>query len=169
MHRTYRMIAIAFLAAALGAGCGTDPGVTAAEGMTSSTSASLSDTPTVASAARSPIDGEYRMTLTRREVLAAGFPGSLAGEVAGAWRVTFSFEYAQQFVNVGGANGITSDGYQGGFSVDGNRLTLSQEPPLVFRWRLVGTRLILQLADPGDADPVDALIWTIHPWESAGG
>jgi len=126
----------------------------------------VSASPTVAPAERSAIDGEYRMTLTRQDVLAAGLPGSLAGQIAGAWRVTFSFEYAQQFVNVGGANGVTRDGYQGGFSVDGNELTLTQDPPLMFRWRLDGRRLTLHLEDPADADPVDALIWTTHRWMS---
>jgi hypothetical protein len=168
MHRTFRTTVIVALAAALATACGTDSGDTA-EGTTSTASASVSESPTVAPAERSPIDGEYRMTLTKQDVLAAGLPRSLAGQVAGAWRVTFSFEYAQQFVNVGGANGVTSDGYQGGFSVEGNELTLTQDPPLTFRWRLDGKRLTLHLEDPGSADPVDALIWTIHPWESFGG
>ena len=51
-------------------------------------------------------------------------------------------------------------------TVDGNELTLTQDPPLMFRWRLDGRRLTLHLEDPADADPVDALIWTTHRWMS---
>jgi hypothetical protein len=166
MHRNHSMMSIAMLIGGLAVGCGSDPGGGVAE---PSASATVSVSPTPAPAERSPIDGEYTMTLTRREVQEAGLPGSVAGEIAGVWRVTFSFGYAQQFVNVGGAGGVTADGYQGGFSVEGDRLTLTQAPPLVFDWRRVGKRLTLHLADAADTDPVDALIWTAHPWEWVGG
>ena len=164
------IIAVVMLTVGLAAGCGSDPGGSATEGSARATaSVSPSASPTPAAAERSPIDGEYTMTLTRGDVQEAGLPRSIAGEIAGVWRVTFSFEYAQQFVNVGGAGGVTADGYQGGFSVEGDRLTLTQAPPLVFDWRRAGKRLTLHLADAADADPVDALIWTAHPWEWVGG
>jgi hypothetical protein len=128
-----------------------------------STPTPASSTPTVAPAEHSPIDGEYTMTVTRSEVLDAGFRGGMASQIAGVWRVTFSLEYAQQFVNPGGGS-MTLDGYQGDFSVDGDRLTLTDEPSLAFTWKLVRKRLTLTLVDAASADPVDALIWTIHPW-----
>jgi hypothetical protein len=161
------MIAVACFAAALAAGCGADAGDGAeASGSTEPTPASVS--PTLAPAEPTPIDGEYRMTLTRQDVLAAGLRGSTAGEIAGDWRVTFSLGYAQQFVNVGGGS-ITADGYQGGFSVDGHRLTLTdQQAPLVFEWHLAGKRLTLDPVDDPHADPVDDVIWTTHPWERIG-
>jgi len=169
MDRSHSLIiAVVMLTVGL-AGCGSDPGGSATEGSASAAvSVSPSASPTLAPAERSPIDGQYTMTLTRGEVLDAGLPRSIAAEIAGVWRVTFSFEYAQQFVNVGGAGGVTADGYQGGFSVEGDRLTLTQAPPLVFDWRRVGKRLTLHLAGGADADPVDALIWTAHPWEWVG-
>lgn len=165
MDRTSSTIAVVSLAVALAA-CAAGTEESTADGSEKATSpASVS--PTTVPPQRSPIDGEYRMTLTRRDVLAAGLPGSVAGEIAGVWRVTFSFEYAQQFVTLGGAN-ITSDGYQGEFSVDGDQLTLTQGPPLVFDWRLADRLLALRLAVDGTADPVDTLIWTSHPWEWVG-
>ena len=107
------------------------------------------------------------MTLTRQEVLDAGFRGGTASQIAGVWRVNFSLEWAQQFVNLGGGSMIF-DGYQGGFSVDGDRLTLTDEPTLAFTWKRAGKRLTLSLKDESAADPVDALIWTLHPWELTG-
>ena len=107
------------------------------------------------------------MTLTRQDVLDAGFRGGTADQIAGVWRVNFSLEWAQQFVNLGGGSMIF-DGYQGGFSVDGDQLTLTDEPTLAFTWKRAGKRLTLSLKDESGADPVDALIWTLHPWELTG-
>ena len=166
MMRDRRAIVVASLALVLAAGCGggADDGATdGGNGSRPPTPASAS--PTSAPAERSPIDGEYTMTLTRRDVLAAGFRGGIASGIAGEWRVTFSLEYAQQFVSLGG---ITADGYQGDFSVDGDRLTMTDEPTLAFEWRLAGKQLTLTLVDPASADPVDALIWTAHPWRLTG-
>jgi hypothetical protein len=165
-----RMIAVTCFVAALAAGCGADPRdgavASAASGSNEPTPTTVS--PTLAPAERTPIDGQYTMTLTRQDVLAAGLRGSTAGEIAGDWRVTFSLGYAQQFVDVGGG-GITADGYQGGFTVDGHRLTLTdQQAPLVFEWHLVGKRLTLDPVDNPNADPVDDVIWTAHPWERIG-
>ena len=115
----------------------------------------------------SPIDGEYTMTLTRQDVLDAGFRGGTANQIAGVWRVNFSLQWAQQFVNLGGGSMIF-DGYQGGFSVDGDLLTLTDQPTLAFTWKRAGKRLTLSLKDGSGADPVDALIWTLHPWELTG-
>ena len=167
MMRFTRMTAVASLAFALAGGCGAgaDEGVAGGAGGSTTTSARPSSSPTLAPAERSPIDGAYTMTLTRHDVLAAGLRASTADDIAGVWRVTFSFEYAQQFVNLGT---ITADGYQGGFSVDGDRLTMTDEPTLTFEWRLAGKELTLTLVEPASADPVDGLIWTAHPWKLTG-
>lgn len=166
--RPARTIAIALVIAALAA-CGSNAtDGHPAGGASPSTVAPSPPSSTPAPAVRSPIDGQYSMTLTRHDVLAAGLRRSLAGEVAGLWRVTFSLGYAQQFVNLGGATGITADGYQGGFSIEGDRLTLTDQAPLTFEWQLTGKRLKLDLVDAASADPVDGLIWTTHTWERTG-
>jgi hypothetical protein len=163
-----RTVALVSLALVLAAGCG-EAGDGAAGETTSPTASptSGSPSPTVVPAEQSPIDGEYTMTLTRQEVLNAGFRGGTASQIAGVWRVNFSLEWAQQFVNLGGGSMIF-DGYQGGFAVDGDQLTLTDEPTLAFTWKRVGKRLTLSLIDESATDPVDALIWTIHPWELTG-
>jgi len=164
--RRPRTIALASLILVVAGGCGggADDAATGGTNTPTASPTTASPTPTVAPAERSPIDGEYTMTLTREEVLDAGFRAGMAGQIAGVWRVTFSLEYAQQFVNVGGGSMIF-DGYQGGFSVEGHELTLTDEPTLAFTWTRAGKRLTLTLVDEAATDPVDALIWTIHPWE----
>lgn len=166
--RIHTMIALCYLVAALATGCSANPrdgaDASAASGSIDPTSASASPAPVV----RTPIDGQYVMTLTRQDVLAAGLRGSTPADIAGDWRVTFSVGYAQQFVNMGGG-GITADGYQGGFTVDGKRLTLTdQQVPLVFEWHLVGKRLTLEVVDHSNVDPVDDVIWTTHSWRRIG-
>jgi hypothetical protein len=163
-----RTAVLVLLALMLAAGCG-DAGEGAAGETTAPTTppTPASSSPTVAPAERSPIDGEYTMTLTRQDVLDAGFRGGTASQIAGVWRVNFALEWAQQFVNLGGGSMIF-DGYQGGFSVDGDQLTLTDEPTLAFTWKRAGKRLTLRLKDESAADPVDALIWTLHPWELTG-
>jgi hypothetical protein len=169
--RPVRTIAIALVIAALAAACGSNAADShAGVGEASpSTIAPSSASSTPSPAERSAIDGEYTMSLTQHDVLAAGLRRSIAGELAGLWRVTFSLGYVQQFVNLGGANGITSDGYQGGFSVEGDRLTLTDQAPLMFTWHLTGKRLTLDLVNAASADPVDRFIWTAHPWERTVG
>ena len=163
--RRSRTAVLVSLALSLAAGCGG-----ARDGAVGETTASTgsptpaSASPTVAPAERSLIDGEYTMTLTRQDVLDAGFRGGTANQIAGVWRVNFSLEWAQQFVNLGGGSMIF-DGYQGGFSVDGDQLILTDQPTLAFTWKRAGKRLTLSLKDGSGADPVDALIWTLHPWE----
>ena len=166
MMRCRRTIACSSLALVLAAGCGGGTKDPAAGDVTDSTPspAAVSASPTVDPVERSPVDGEYTMTLTRQDVLRAGFRAGMANQIAGVWRVTFSLEFAQQFVNLGGG-GITVDGYQGGFAVEGDRLTLTDEPTLVFEWRLAGKQLTLRLVDEASAHPVDSLIWTSHAWE----
>jgi hypothetical protein len=156
------MVTVTSLAFVLASGCGggSDGGATVP-----TPTRATSPSPTLAPAERSPIDGGYTMTLSRRDVVAAGFRGATVRSIAGVWRVTLSFEYAQQFVTLGG---ITADGYQGGFSVEGDRLTMTDDPTLAFQWRLAGNELRLTLVDPASADPVDALIWTAHPWRRTG-
>ena len=169
MTRCRRTVALVALILVFAAGCGGGAGDGAAGQASASTTSPTpaSPSPTVASAERSPIDGEYTMTLTRKEVLDAGFGGGVANQIVGVWRVNFSLEWAQQFVNLGGGSMIF-DGYQGGFAVDADRLTLTDEPTLAFTWKRSGKRLTLRLRDESAADPVDALIWTLHPWELTG-
>jgi hypothetical protein len=169
-HLRIPMIALCYLLAALATGCSASPrngaDASAASGSIDPTSASAPASP--APVVRTPIDGQYVMTLTRQDVLAAGLRGSTPADIAGDWRVTFSFGYAQQFVNRGGG-GITTDGYQGGFTVDGKRLTLTdQQVPLVFEWHLAGKRLTLEVVDHSNVDPVDEVIWTTRSWRRIG-
>jgi hypothetical protein len=158
-HRASWIITAAIAILAAGCGSGGDGAETADAATTPVESAS----PTLAPAERSPIDGEYRMTLSRQDILKAGLKPSTVADLAGSWRVTFSFGYAQQFVNLGGSNGITADGYQGSFTVDGT--TLSGPPELRLRWRLDRNELILFPLDDRSADPVDVVVWTTHRWE----
>ena len=169
MRRGWTVALVSLILALAATGCGEAAGdeTAGAPSPSSATPTPVSPTPTVAPAERSPIDGEYTMTLTREEVLDAGFRGGMASQIVGVWRVTFSLGYAQQFVNLGGGSMIF-DGYQGAFSVDGDHLTLTDEPSLAFTWTRTGKRLTLTLVDEAAADPVDALIWTIHPWERTG-
>ena len=167
-RRHARTVAIAFVLAALLGACGSNRGEGGLNPRSTPGAATASSSPTPAPVERSPIDGQYTTTLTEHDVQAAGVPKSVADQIVGVWRVTFSFGYAQQFVNLGGATGITSDGYQGGFSVAGDRVTLTDQAPLTFEWRLTGKKLSLDLVDPASADPVDGLIWTAHPWERVG-
>ena len=168
MMRCPRTVALVSLALVLAAGCGGAGDGAAGEPTSLPTSPTpASSSPTAPPAERSPIDGEYTMTLTRQEVLNAGFRGGIASQIVGVWRVNFSLEWAQQFVNLGGGSMIF-DGYQGGFSVEGHQLTLTDEPTLAFTWKRAGKRLTLSLDDESAADPVDALIWTVHPWELTG-
>ncbi|MGZ5307530.1 MAG: hypothetical protein ACXWEG_12450 [Actinomycetota bacterium] len=162
-----RMITVASLALVLAGGCGggTDGGAANGASASRATPTPASPSPTLAPVERSPIDGAYAMTLTRHDVLAAGLRASTASDIAGVWRVTFDLEYAQQFVDLGG---ITADGYQGDFSVDGHRLILTDEPTLAFEWRFANKQLTLSLVDEASVDPVDALIWTAHPWRLTG-
>lgn len=169
MRRRWTTVVVSLTLALAASGCGSGSGDGAGGVASASTltgvSASASASPTLAPAERSPIDGAYTMTLTRHDVLAAGLHASTASHVVGVWDVTFSFGYAQQFVHLGGVGGITQDGYQGGYSVAGDRLTLTDHPTLAFRWRLARKQLTLTLVDQAPVDPVDALIWTAHPWE----
>ncbi len=167
-RRPARTVAIAFVLAALAAACGSNRGEGGSNPRSTAEAATASSSPTPAPVERSPIDGQYTTTLTKHDVQAAGVPKSVANQVVGVWRVTFSFGYAQQFVNLGGTTGITSDGYHGGFSVAGDRLTLTDQAPLTFKWRLTGRKLSLDLVDPASADPVDGLIWTAHSWDRVG-
>ena len=171
-QRVPPMIALCCLVAALATGCSASPregaDASPASGSIDPTSASASPSASPAPFVRTPIDGQYVMTLTRQDVLAAGLRGSTPADIAGDWRVTFSLGYAQQFVNMSGG-GITADGYQGGFTVDGKRLTLTdQQVPLVLEWHLVGKRLTLEVVDHSNVDPVDDVIWTTHSWRRVG-
>lgn len=91
--RRSRTAVLVSLALSLAAGCGG-----ARDGAVGETTASTgsptpaSASPTVAPAERSPIDGEYTMTLTRQDVLDAGLRGGTANQIAGVWRVNFSLE-----------------------------------------------------------------------------
>ncbi len=159
------LLMMTLLAACAGSGAddASPPGATAIGG----SGGSASPTPTIAPAVKSAIDGQYLMRLSRQDASSAGLRPGTASSIAGTWRLTLSFGYAQQFVNVGGG-GITVDGYIGGFSVTGHRLVLTDGSRLVFDWRLREGMLTLTPAEGSPKDLVDRVIWATHPWKRVG-
>lgn len=117
------------------------------------------------SAARSPIDGVYRVTVTRQDGVAAGLSNRQAGEIDGVVTTTFSLGQVTQFIN----GGILSDGFMGSFVVEGDRVVLTSFDgyQLTLGYRLKGDELTFTLDEPasGTDAAFDAALWSSHPWE----
>ncbi len=117
------------------------------------------------SSARSPIDGVYRVTVTRQDGVAAGLSNRQAGEIDGVVTTTFSLGQVTQFIN----GGILADGFMGSFVVEGDRVVLTSFDgyELTLGYRLRGDELTFTLDEPdsGVDAAFDAALWTSHPWE----
>jgi len=118
-----------------------------------------------ASSARSPIDGVYRVTITRQDGVAAGLSNRQAGEIDGVVTTTFSLGQVTQFIN----GGILADGFMGSFVMEDDRVVLTSFDgyELTLGYGLTGDELTFTLDEPGSGldAAFDAALWTSHPWE----
>ena len=117
------------------------------------------------STSRSPIDGVYRVTVTRQDGVAAGLSNRQAGEIDGVVTTTFSLGQVTQFIN----GGILSDGFMGSFVVEGDHevLTSFDDQQLTLGYRLKAKELTFTLDESGSGldAAFAAALWTSHPWE----
>ena len=117
------------------------------------------------STARSPIDGVYRVTVTRQDGVAAGLSNRQAGEIDGVVTTTFSLGQVTQYIN----GGVLADGFMGSFMVEADRVVLTSFDgyQLTLGYRLQGNELTFTLDEPGSGPDAafDAALWTSHPWE----
>jgi hypothetical protein len=141
---------------------------TACSGASSGDSASSptqSPTTIAAPMGRSPIDGQYRVTITVKDGMAAGLTARQAGDIDGEVQTTFSLGTVRQFIHAG----VTSDGFMGTFAVDGDQMVLTDNGgvSMTLGYVLKGNELTFSIADDPAPEPgasFDAALWTSHPF-----
>jgi hypothetical protein len=114
---------------------------------------------------RSPIDGQYHVTITVKDGIAAGLTTRQAGDIDGEVQTTFSLGTIQQFIHAG----VTSDGFMGTFVVDGDHVILTDNGgvSMTLGYVLKGDQLTFSIVDdpaPAKGDAFDAALWTSHPF-----
>jgi hypothetical protein len=116
----------------------------------------------------SPIDGQWRMTLSIEDSLGAGLGYGRARQLAGHRQLELSLGVVRQ-IRPGSFETIPVNGL---FQVDGPFLIAQYDgETLSFRWTLSGNELRLSLVDdsrPAGGATLVRLIWTAHPWERTG-
>ena len=112
----------------------------------------------------SPIDGEWRVTLSIEDGLRAGLGYGQARRLAGRRDLELTLGVVRQ-IRPGSFDTIP---VHGTFEVDGPFVILrDQGATLLFRWSLSGNRLRLTLVDDSrkpSGERADRLIWTTQPW-----
>jgi len=116
----------------------------------------------------SPIDGQWEMTLSVEDGLAAGFDYGRARQLAGPRQLELALGVVRQ-IRPGSFETVPVNGT---FQVDGPfAFVRDSVETLVFRWTLTGNELRLTLVDdsrPAGGAAVDRLIWTTHTWGRIG-
>lgn len=113
----------------------------------------------------SPIDGQYRTTITVADGVEAGLTPRQAGKIDGKVETTFSLGVVRQFI----VSGVSADGFMGTFQVQGSNVILTDNDgfSLTLGYRLKGEELSFTIVDD-PAPPVgvayDTALWTSHPW-----
>ena len=116
----------------------------------------------------SPIDGEWRVTLSIEDGLRAGLGYGQARRLAGRRDLELTLGVVRQ-IRPGSFDTIP---VHGTFEVDGPFVILrDQGETLLFRWSLSGSQLRLTLVDDSrkpSGERADRLIWTTQPWVRVG-
>jgi hypothetical protein len=116
----------------------------------------------------SPIDGEWRVTLSIEDGLRAGLGYGQARRLAGRRDLELTLGVVRQ-IRPGSFDTIP---VHGTFEVDGPFVILrDQGETLLFRWSLSGNQLRLSLVDDSrkpSGERTDRLIWTTQPWVRVG-
>jgi hypothetical protein len=116
----------------------------------------------------SPIDGEWRVTLSIEDGLRAGLGYGQARRLAGRRDLELTLGVVRQ-IRPGSFDTIP---VHGTFEVDGPFVILrDQGETLLFRWSLSGNQLRLTLVDDSrkpSSKRADRLIWTTQPWVRVG-
>lgn len=116
----------------------------------------------------SPIDSQWRTTLSIEDGLGSGLGYGHARQLAGPRQLELSLGVVRQ-IRPGSFQTIPVNGT---FEVDGPFLVIHDNgQTLVMRWTLSGNELHLSLVDDSRraaGERIDRLIWTTHPWERIG-
>jgi hypothetical protein len=116
----------------------------------------------------SPIDGEWRVTLSIEDGLRAGLGYGQARRLAGRRDLELTLGVVRQ-IRPGSFDTIP---VHGTFEVDGPFVILrDQGETLILRWSLSGSQLRLSLVDDSrkpSGERADRLIWTTYPWVRVG-
>ena len=116
----------------------------------------------------SPIDGEWRVTLSIEDGLRAGLGYGHARRLAGRRDLELTLGVVRQ-IRPGSFDTIP---VHGTFEVDGPFVILrDQGETLILRWSLSGNQLRFSLVDDSRrpaGEREDRLIWTTHPWVRVG-
>ena len=117
------------------------------------------------SAAVSPLDGGWRVTLSIEDGLAADLGYGRARRLAGPRQLELSLGVVRQ-VRPGSFETIPMHGT---FRIEGPFLIIDdQGETLILRWTLSGDELRFALVDdsrPAAGERVDRFIWTTHAWQ----
>ncbi len=116
----------------------------------------------------SPIDGEWRVTLSIEDGLRAGLGYGQARRLAGRRDLELTLGVVRQ-IRPGSFDTIP---VHGTFEVDGPFMIIrDQGETLILRWMLFGNQLRLSLVDDSrkpSGERADRLIWTMSPWVRVG-
>jgi hypothetical protein len=95
----------------------------------------------------------------------AGASSTVASEVAGTYRTNLTYGSVSQTI----IHGVTTDGFSGSYSVQGDRSILTdQYGTITLSFVLKGSMLTVGFVDDtvsGTDRTLDEVVWTSHPWK----